>query len=294
MSGEGKLARRLTPCVCGVVLALALLAEAPAAENGPRFSPPKKYYLALGDSHAYGFQESKLGLPPSAFDTGYVDVFAARLRSIRPDIEVVNYGCPGETTASFIAGPCFFTSIGGTLHDAFTGSQLSAAVAFIRANPGRVSPITLNLWGNDLSAFIRTCGFPAATDFACIQAGAPVAISQFASRLSQILAELRDAAPEAEIIITGAYNVFVGAFPLTDPLFFSLTHAMAVVAAQEGAFFADEFPVFNPQGSIAAETAAICTLTLLCTQGDGHPSDAGYQAIASIVWDASGYSRLLE
>jgi lysophospholipase L1-like esterase len=157
-----------------------------------------------------------------------------------------------------------------------------------------VSPITLNLWGNDLSVFIRTCGFPNATDFACIQAGAPVAISQFASRLSDILRELREAAPDSEIIITGAYNVFIGAFPLTDPMFQSLTNAMAAVAAEERAVFANEFPVFNPQGNIAAETAAICTLTLLCTQGDSHPSDAGYQAIGSIVFDVSGYSRLLE
>ena len=57
-----------------------------------------------------------------------------------------------------------------------------------------------------------------------------------------------------------------------------------------GAFaFADPMPVFNPQGATAIETAAICTLTLLCTEGDGHPSDPGYRALADIVWAASGY-----
>jgi hypothetical protein len=67
----------------------------------------KSYYLALGDSYVYGFQNSKFlaGLPPAAFDTGYVDAFAARLRAIRPGIAVVNYGCPGESTNSFIAAP---------------------------------------------------------------------------------------------------------------------------------------------------------------------------------------------
>ena len=56
--------------------------------------------------------------------------------------------------------------------------------------------------------------------------------------------------------------------------------------------FADPFPVFNPQGDQAAETTAICALTLLCSQGDGHPSDAGYRALARIVWAASGYASL--
>ena len=56
--------------------------------------------------------------------------------------------------------------------------------------------------------------------------------------------------------------------------------------------FADPFPLFNPQGNETAETTAICTLTLACTQHDSHPSDAGYRALASLVWNASGYHRL--
>lgn len=54
--------------------------------------------------------------------------------------------------------------------------------------------------------------------------------------------------------------------------------------------FADPFPVFNPQGDETAETSAICALTLLCTEGDGHRSDAGYRALARIAWAASGYA----
>ena len=41
-----------------------------------------------------------------------------------------------------------------------------------------------------------------------------------------------------------------------------------------------------------AETSAICAFTLRCSDGDGHPSDAGYRAIAGLVFDASGYVRL--
>ncbi len=48
-------------------------------------TPPKRYYLALGDSLAYGFQPDKAlaGLPPQAFNTGYVDLFAARLTGVQ-------------------------------------------------------------------------------------------------------------------------------------------------------------------------------------------------------------------
>ena len=140
---------------CWVVAVAMLAAAAPAAtiDDAPaKFNPPKSYYLALGDSHTYGFQNSKFfaGLPPAAFNTGYVDVFAARLRVIRPDITLVNYGCPGESTSSFIVGPCLFNARGLPLHDAFEGSQLDAALAFLAAHPGQVSPITLQLFGNDM------------------------------------------------------------------------------------------------------------------------------------------------
>ena len=62
--------------------------------------------------------------------------------------------------------------------------------------------------------------------------------------------------------------------------------AQAAAAAAVNGGFADPFPVFNPAGDEAAETAAICRLTLICTARDGHPSDAGYQALADVVWQA--------
>ena len=40
---------------------------------------------------------------------------------------------------------------GGKLHDPFRGAQLKAALAFLKAHRGQVSPITLTLWGNDLA-----------------------------------------------------------------------------------------------------------------------------------------------
>lgn len=68
-----------TVIVLAVTLGTATAATASASPPA-RLAPPKSYYLALGDSIAYGFQTSKAlaGLPPQAFNTGYADLFAAQ------------------------------------------------------------------------------------------------------------------------------------------------------------------------------------------------------------------------
>jgi lysophospholipase L1-like esterase len=272
-------------------LALALgTATAASASPPPRLTPPKSYYLALGDSIAYGFQTSKAlaGLPPDAFNTGYADLFATQLRQLRPHIATVNYSCPGESTTTFLLS-CIWKTSGHALHNDYPGSQLGAALAFLATHRGKVSPITLSLNGNDANDFLQTCP---PGDLACIQAGAPAAIAAYQARLTSILRHLRAAAPDAEIIVVGAYDPNIGAFAFADPLFTQLNQAQRAAAAAVRARFADPFPVFNPQGDPAAETTAICTLTLLCSQGDGHPSDTGYRALADVVWAASGYASL--
>jgi lysophospholipase L1-like esterase len=173
------------------------------------------------------------------------------------------------------------------LHDAFKGTQLGAALAFVRAHPGQVSPITLTLGGNDLNEVADACK----GSFACIQKGAPRAFAQFASRLTTILRRLRAAAPKAEIIVTGIWNFNAGDLKRTDPLFRSFDATIARVAAAEKARFAKTFPVFNPAGNPAKEKARICALTFACSAEDPHPTDAGYRAIAAAVFAASGYAH---
>jgi lysophospholipase L1-like esterase len=260
----------------------------------PRFNPPKSYYLALGDSIAYGYQLPKVlaGLPPSAFNTGYVDDFGVRLRQIQPGITAVNYGCPGESTVSFINGPCPWSAAGQQLHNPFTGSQLDAALDFLRSHPGEVSPITITLWAKDIQFFaLDVCHF----DLACIQNGAPNVIAQIGTNLAFILGQLRAVAPDAEIIVTGAWDVIgFNAFAFADPFIEALNVSLASAAAAARARFANPFPIFNPQGDLNLEAQTICTLTQLCTVGDGHPSDAGYLALANVVFEVSGYARLIE
>lgn len=262
------------------VVALATVSgPAHGAENGG--SHGQRYYLSLGDSLAFGFQRAKAvaGLPPSAFDTGYANLLADRLghRWRRPVL--VNYGCPGESTASFLAGPCPWTAGGQQLHDTFTGPQQQAALTFLRDHRGRVDLVTVSLWSNDATAFVASCQ----GDVQCIRDGAPAAIATIAANLSRILGEIRRAAPDATVVLLGAVDVNVGAFELTHPLIQALNAAMADVATAHRTRFANPFPIFNPEGDDTG--AALCTLTLLCTDGDTHPSDAGYRAIADLIED---------
>lgn len=267
------------------------------AQNPPaKFGPPKSYYMALGDSITYGYQavKAQANLPPSAYNTGYVDVFASRLRQIRPNITVVNYGCPGESTDSFVNGPCPWTATGHQLHSAFSGTQLQAALEFLRAHRGQVSPITLTLLGNDLPMLLNPCTADGQIDLGCVQSSAPAFIAGFAERMSDILAQLRSVAPDAEIIVTGAWDPYITMLALVDPLYQTVNKATAEAAAANRARLADPFPIFNPQGDLPAEVQSVCRLSLLCTQNDSHPSDAGYQALADVVFDvfdSGGHKR---
>jgi lysophospholipase L1-like esterase len=266
------------------LLAAALVALTVGASGaGATSTAPRDYYLALGDSMVYGFQPTKAarGLPPSAFDTGYVDVFATRLRALAPGVRVVNYGCPGESTVTFTKGRCPWLAEGKRLHDAFRGSQLDAALAFLRAHPGQVSPITVTLWGNDFFALVDACK----GDPACVQKRT----GPIVSRLRTILTRLRQAAPTSEIIVTGAWNPGAEGFAQTDPVFRSLDRQIRRAAASTGARVADMRKVFNTGGTPAARRARICSLTFMCKGGDPHPTNAGYRAMAKEFLAASGY-----
>lgn len=253
-----------------VTAAVVLALPGTAAIGGQ--GAPQAYYLALGDSIAYGMQPGKGG-QPGAFDTGYVDPFAARLRKLSPKITVVNFGCPGESTVTFARGGCPWLREGQKVHDSFRGAQLKAALSFLRAHAGQVSPITLTLWGNDLAPLSAK------------GKSAPKAIASFASRLDSILEQLRSAAPKAEIIVTGAWNPEVNQVKRTEPMYRSLDAAIARTAAQSRARVARMYPVYNPPGDITR----VCKLTYICAMGDPHPNDAGYRAMANAFFKASGY-----
>jgi lysophospholipase L1-like esterase len=261
-----------------VLMTSAATSAAATTGSPPLFQAPQAYYLALGDSMAFGYQPDK-GVKPATFHTGYVDLLAARLAKLSPKIQVVNYGCPGESTVTFTRGGCDWLKGGMKLHDPFKGSQVDAAVAFLKAHPGKVSPITLTLWGNDLYPLSQQAK------------GAPKAIAAFEKRFSTILERLRAAAPKAEIIVSGAWNPEANALWKTEPLYRSVDKAIGRAAATSRARVANMWAAFN-SGNRAAQKARLCKVTYFCSKGgDPHPTNAGYQAMADAFWAASGYPR---
>jgi len=281
--------RRTIASLVALCSMVGISSVAPVTADSPaQFNPPKKYYLALGDSLAFGFQwrifnQHFPSVPPELFANGYVDSLAHMLGQVRPDIQTVNFGCVGETTNTFIRGGRLYTAQGFQLHDGYSGSQLDAAVTFLRAHAGNVSPITFNLGTNDLNSLVAVCG----ADLSCYQLEGPRVLSEIETNLDRILGTLRAAAPNAEIITFTSYNV---AF-LIDSQFLELTNAFNAVvegtARSHRVRVADVFAAFNDP----PQPDTICNLTLICTQQDSHPSDAGYRVIAEQLWDASGYDR---
>ena len=271
---------RLTGAVLvGLTLALAVLI---VAARGATTS--ESYYLALGDSITYGLQPTKAkpGARPSDFKTGYVDVVAARMRKRSSSLEVVNYGCPGESTVTFARGLCPAFADRIKLHDVFSGSQLGAALAFLRAHPGDVSPITLTLFGNDwFPVLLDTCQGNAV----CAQKRGPSEIAAFGSRLTSIIRKLRAAAPTAQIVVTGAWNPDPSQLVALKATYGLLETTIVRAATPSHARVVRMIPVFNPPGKTRAR---LCALTFICSQGDPHPTDAGYRAMADAVLRASG------
>jgi lysophospholipase L1-like esterase len=262
--------KKLTLSTAALALVLAATGLASTA-SGPVYQPPKSYYLALGDSMAYGFQPTNA----KTFDTGYVDVFAARLRKLAPKVQVVNYSCPGEATITFTRGRCPTLAEGVKLHDAYQGPQLNAAVAFLKAHRGQVSPITVTLWGAELAPLSQ-------------KKGAPAAIAAFASRFNSILRRLRAAAPTAEIIVSGAWNPEADRLAQVEPLYRSVDAAIKRAAAASRVRVANMFAAYN-SGTIRAQKARLCALTFYCSKNDPHPTDAGYRTMAGAFMAASGY-----
>lgn len=277
-----------------LLLSLMPLAGGPpraAAADAGKFNPPKQYYLALGDSLAYGYQQAKYDaeyptIDPSTFNTGYVDGFSKQIAAIRPHIQIVNYACPGESTATFLNGGCDWPKV--LLHSSYPDSQMQAAIGFLEQHHGQVSPITIDLGANDVVIPIKNC-LIAANRQECLN-GIPSLVASAVESLDTILSQLRAAAPYSEIIVLQYYNPFAAVAPSTSALVKLANDGIAQDAARQGARVADAFTLFN--GSALPQPATLCSMGPFCPPTDVHPNDTGYGAIATQLWAASGYARL--
>jgi lysophospholipase L1-like esterase len=152
--------------VLAAVLMLSMIASAGA---WPRKPPPVTRgatYLALGDSVAFGYEESSVVPAPNyrraSNFLGYPEHLAQMLH-----LRVFNLACPGETSASLIndkgqSNGCensLHTKIGYrsvfSLHVRYKGSQLVYAIRFLKAHRS-VRLVSLMVGANDGFICINT------------------------------------------------------------------------------------------------------------------------------------------
>ncbi|HET7443883.1 MAG TPA: SGNH/GDSL hydrolase family protein [Solirubrobacterales bacterium] len=310
MTALYRLCTRLFVCVAALV-AFGALALAPAAG-----ASVGKTYLALGDSLAYGYHQAQFqeelkekGFVEAAnFNDGYVDDFGATLKLLNPKLQIVNDGCPGETTETFIKGsgpygPSFCAG-GPTgspfpkafLHHTYPGTQLADALAI--AKESGTGTITLDLGANDILQFLsHTCGFPAT--FTCTPEQIEAEIGQVVSNVGFILSQLRAAAPKAKIVFVSQYNPYPTLLKpegTGDATVEALNSALKSVAAKFGVGFANTLRVINFSGTHggpeAGDIPTVCAFTAMCPGGtfnpaspeaDIHPTKAGYAAMAGVT-----------
>jgi lysophospholipase L1-like esterase len=240
------------------------------------------YYLALGDSLAIGIQPSLKGDVPT--NQGYADDLYKAFRPAIPGLTLVKLGCSGETTTSMMDG---------TVCNYPEGSQLNAAVSFLETH--QVAFVTIDIGANDIDQCINPK--TGAIDGECaFQAGITVG-----TKLPQILAALRAAAPNTHIVGMNYYDPLLAAWVLAtngqslaqvsevDTVAFNTVletsyQALSVpVADVAGAFHMTDFkkiPFINLPVNVFVTLTSTWMAAPAPIGPDVHPNALGYATIA--------------
>lgn len=252
----------LLASLVALVAAVSLSFSTPAHAQG--FVGPKKYFLALGNSLAYGYQ------PDLNWDDGYNDDFFSNLKS-HGSKQLINMACPGETTTTFINGGCTFAIVRKYIY--FT-SQLQAALSFIKNHPGQVSPVTLDMGANDLLPDINTSNCTVSSswsnDLATVQKNLGTILSQIKSALNGT----------GDLLLMNYYDPYQNQCPNSVPYVQQLNATIASVASTYAVPVAN---VFNAFGGATVPNPNTCNYTWICNFlfHDIHATDKGYSVIAS-------------
>jgi lysophospholipase L1-like esterase len=295
--------RRWSPTCLFVAVAVLALAL-PGAASAKRAQT--RYYLALGDSLSQGQQPDLHGATRNTTQ-GYADDLFARERAGIPSLRLVKLGCGGESTGSMLTGHGDQAGARKFHCDRAGGSQLSAAVRFLRAHHhrGEVPLVTIDIGANDVDPCIS-----AANLAACLAKG----LLAIKINTPKILRALRGTAPAGTRFagmtlydpVLGAYFSPAGsaahALALASPALLKNVND-ELTAADVGAGFrtadvAGAFASYSTQPTvwegqtIPLNVARVCSWTWACqTPPSGpniHANKNGYQVIANAFANVVG------
>ncbi len=254
------------------------------------------YYLALGDSLARGAQPNAKGNTVPT-NQGYANDIYAHERSKVSGLTLKELGCLGETTTTMIKGGiCKYAA----------GSQLKAAVKFLRAHRGNTAFVTIDIGANDVDNCVTSSGF----NLKCIAKG-EAAIQK---NVPKIAAALRKAAGNKIPIVGMTYydpylaDWFSGTTgqqqagasqALAKAVNGDLTKAYKSKGVKVG-FAAAAFHTYKPftdtttyhGQKVPVAVAEICKLTWMCApspEGPNiHANVEGYSKIATVFEKKKG------
>lgn len=236
----------------------------------------KPYYLALGDSLAFGYQ------PDLNWVQGYAQQLWYDLQQ-HGSRHIVNFGCSDVTTQEFIQGGCPLANI---RHDYYNGSQLAAAVAFLNEHKGEVSPVTLDLGANNVLGDInpKTCTVNDFwyQDLSVMDSDLDLLILP---KLEQALTG-RGGQQLGQLVMMNYYNPYQRQCPGADSFIRQLNRHLAADAASYSVPIVDVYSAFNAASAgKTSQTGGVCRLTWMCGWPiqDIHPTSTGYRVIADTI-----------
>lgn len=260
--------------VLAIILTVGDVLAVGVVRHGQLF--PRHYYLALGDSLAFGYQ------PDFNFSDGFADDIFTDLGKAGVT-DLVNYACPSESSTTMINGNC-----PGRLlrHTAYTGPQLAAALDFLHRHAGYVNPITLDLGANDV--------LPDWDSTTCSANGNGTAdLATFDTNLThtilpQLVAALGTHYRTGDIVLFNYYNPFARQCPTSAPFVHLLNDHLAADAAQFAVPVADVYTAFGGDAHMADH---LCANTWICDARfhDIHPTTQGYRIMANAVEQVLSY-----
>jgi len=286
---------RRFPKLLGAVVVVAMLAITTGVAAGPasaisQSNSNPNNYLALGDSVSFGY--NPLLVAPGVSPTVFVGFPQLASDLFRPRLKVFNASCPGETSTSLITGSrpdngCQdYRQYIGALHVAYSGSQLSYAESYVKANP-RTGLVTMMIGANDLFLLSDSCASSPNPD-ACIFAGLPALLTTLSTNLTTVYTALRQDGFKGTFVAVTYYSTNYSD-PLTTGAVGAIDNTLASVTRGFGGKVADGFGEF--QAAAAAYGGDSCAAGLLIrltpTTCNVHPTQAGAALLANAVLHAS-------